>query len=225
MNRYLPDNIDDFFSGHLKNYAEEPGENIWSEIDKKLPDNKTTRRLIPAINIIGTAAILLLCIGIPFFIKDNFMKDKTTAANKKISFTSSDHKAMAGTPDQSIAANDHITANSLNKQIAISTSLQYPLMKNHPVTELLNTMNDSSEKTEHPDNLITGNIPVDDVTQSNKGNENAPASINIKLHNKHLFSLMPFFSVDHITGRFIEQYEFGNLDKDDLAGRENPDMS
>src|SRR6478609_6556133 len=97
MNRYLPDNIDDFFSGHLKNYAEEPGENIWSEIDKKLPDNKTTRRLIPPINIIGTAAILLLCIGIPFFIKDNFRKDTITAANKKISAASNDDQKVAAT--------------------------------------------------------------------------------------------------------------------------------
>src|SRR6478609_9400849 len=97
MNRYLPDNIDDFFSGHLKNYAEEPGENIWSEIDKKLPDNKTIRRLIPAIKIIGTAAMLVFCIGIPFFIKDNFMKDKTTAVNKKISAASNEDQKVAAT--------------------------------------------------------------------------------------------------------------------------------
>ena len=49
MNRYLPDNIDDFFFGQLKNYSEEPEENIWSEIEKKLSDNKITRRLLSAI--------------------------------------------------------------------------------------------------------------------------------------------------------------------------------
>jgi len=228
MNKYLPDNIDDFFSGQLKNYSEAPGENAWSEIDKRLPANKTTRRLLPAITGIGTAAMLLFCIVIPFFIKDNFMKANINiaVAGKKLSATSNDDQKVTSPPLSNTAAtNDQFTGNIVNKQTGIPTSVQNPLVVNQPVAELPNTMNDNSEKNEHPGNLVTGNLPVDYLTQSNKVNEHAPESININLHNRHLFSLIPFFSVDHITGRFIEQYAFGNLDKNDLEGRENPDMS
>ncbi len=225
MNRYLPNNIDDFFSGNLKNYSEEPGEDVWSEIDKRLSDNKTTRRLKPAIPVIGVAAMILVCLCMPFLIRDNFMHDNSMAQNKTNNHTLDNYNEPSKAFNNAAEMNDQLTGNIVNKQQVISTSIQNLLPEDHPVAVLSNNVNDNATKPEHLDNLIPGNLTINDLTQSNKVNEHAPASINIKLHNKHLFYLSPFFSVDHITGRFIEQYEFDNLDENDLAGREKPDMS
>ena len=226
MNKYLPDNIDDFFSGQLKNYSEEPEENVWSEIDKRLSENKTTRRLKPAIPVIGIAAMILVCLCMPFLIRDNFMHDNSTAQNKTNNHILNNYNKPPTISFNNITEmNDRLAGNIVNKQEVISTSMQSPLLEDHPVAELPSGVNDNATKPEHLDNLIPGNLTNDDLIQNNKVNEHAPASINIKLHSKHLFYLAPFFSVDHITGRFIEQYEFDNLDKNDLAGRENPDMS
>ncbi len=226
MNKYLPDNIDDFFSDHLKDYSEEPEENIWSEIDKRLSDNRNTKRVRPAVPFIGIAVTLLFCLGIPFFIKDNFIKNNTAAENKRISPTSNESsKVTAATLSNTPETNDHFTGNVVNKRNALSTSLQDPLAENYHVAALPNNMNDNTVKQEELHDVVPYKFSVKDLAQSNKGNEDAPASTIIKLHNKHLFTLMPFFSADHITGRFIEQYEFDNLDKNDLANREDPDMS
>jgi hypothetical protein len=227
MNKYLPDNIDDFFSGQLKNYSEEPGENVWNEIDRRLPGNKNNKRLNPAVHVLSTAAILLFCLGIPFFIKDNFMKNDTTLESKSISSAPNDtQKITAAKLSHTTSIYAHFTVNIQKKQntMLLSTLQHDHLAENYSVTVLPNNMDDDPTN-EHSDNLAPGNFSFHDLTQRNKENEHAPASINIKLHNKHLFSLTPFFSIDHITGRFIEQYEFDNLDKNDLAGREKPDMS
>src|SRR5207342_3142641 len=101
---------------HLKNYSEEPEENVWSEIDKRLSDNKSTKRIRPAIPFIGIAVMLSFCLSIPFFIKDNFMKNNTAAENKRISPTSNEsYKATIATLSNTTGTNSHFTGNVVNK--------------------------------------------------------------------------------------------------------------
>ena len=96
MNKYLPDNIDDFFSRHLENYSEEPEADVWDEIDKRLSAGKNDKRSGSRITVIGTAAILLFCLGIPFLIKDNFMHYNIVAQNKTTNHISNAyHKSPA----------------------------------------------------------------------------------------------------------------------------------
>jgi len=49
--------------------------------------------------------------------------------------------------------------------------------------------------------------------------------ITVAANKKNKFSLMPFISFDHTSGRLIEQYEFNNESAKDYAQREKPDMS
>ena len=227
MNRYLPDNIDEFFSGQLKNYSEEPGESVWNEIDKRLSADQGNKRLTPSVVIMRAAVMLLVYLSIPFLIKDNFIHHNILTQNKIISHLSNDYQKipeaiLINTPEMS----DYFKNKAVSKQGAIPASLQNSLVENYLIIKLPKNINNNSViKQPYPDGLLSHNFLKDDLTENNKVNEHAPASINIKLHSKHLFSLTPFFSVDHITGRFIEQYEFDNLDKNDLAGREKPDMS
>jgi hypothetical protein len=226
MNKYLPDNIDDFFVSRLKSYSEEPEEGVWNEIDKRLSAHQGNKRFIPGVFVMRAAAILLVYLSIPFLIKDNFMLLNIVTQNKIVNHLSNDYKkipeaVLINTPETS----DYFKNKTVSKQDALPASLQNPLAGNYSVAVLPNNMKGNLMKPEQLHELVPYKFSVEDLTQSNKGNEDAPASTTIKLHNKHLFSLMPFFSVDHITGRFIEQYEFDNLDKNDLAGRENPDMS
>ena len=44
MNKYLPDNIDEFFVSHLESYSEEPEEDVWNEIDKRLSAEQNNKR-------------------------------------------------------------------------------------------------------------------------------------------------------------------------------------
>ncbi|PWT96766.1 MAG: hypothetical protein C5B52_15075 [Bacteroidetes bacterium] len=43
--------------------------------------------------------------------------------------------------------------------------------------------------------------------------------------NGHRFTLIPYFTFDHNTGRFEEVYEFHDQNKNELLERENPDIS
>ena len=137
-----------------------------------------------------------------------------------------DNKSPGVAFNNVLQTDNYFSGKVANKQNIISGSLQNPLKENYPVSRLPNNINNNPViKPEHMHDLYPYDIPINNSTQSNNPNEYAPASTIIKLHNKHFFSLMPFFSADHITGRFIEQYEFDNLDKNDLANREKPDMS
>src|SRR5204862_1601531 len=46
-----------------------------------------------------------------------------------------------------------------------------------------------------------------------------------KKERTHRFSIIPFFSIDHISARLQEQYEYGDQDESDYTKREKPDMS
>ena len=65
----------------------------------------------------------------------------------------------------------------------------------------------------------------DGLISEPKSSAKKAKSTTIKFSGKHNFSVSPFFSFDHITGRLIEQYEFDNADKNDYRRREKADMS
>lgn len=227
MNKYLPDNIDDFFSSRLKNYSEEPDQNIWNEIDKKLSVSKKNGNATSRTSISGSIAIILLCLCIPFFIKDNLMHHNSTEQNKTHKHTSDDYnKAPAIVFNNTVEMNDRFTDNIVNNQETISTSTRNHLPEHYSVAiSRSNISSNTGTNLVRLHDFIPHDTFVIDSGQNKKTGEYSSSSTIVKLRNKHVFSLMPFFSADHITGRFIEQYEFDNLDENDLANREKPDMS
>jgi hypothetical protein len=225
MNKYLPDNIDDFFSSRLKDYSEKPEENIWNEIDKNLPNNEKSKPLLGKITVSGTAAILLVCLCMPFSIKDNFIHRNSIMQNKAINHIPGNFlRSSPAVFDNIIKANHQLSNKPANKN-AITASLQIALKENYFNAAFANNINSKKGINSEHSYSFSNNFFTNDSMQGNKLNEYAPTSTIIKLHSKHLFSLTPFFSFDHITGRFIEQYEFDNLDENDLANREKPDVS
>lgn len=81
------------------------------------------------------------------------------------------------------------------------------------------------KKQENPKGLVPQVFFNDSLIFVNKPSAEKAASTIIKLHNKNNISISPFFSFDHISGRFIEQYEFDNATKNDYTKREKPDPS
>jgi hypothetical protein len=225
MNKYLSDNIDDFFSSRLKNYSEEPDQNIWNEIDKNLSVSKKNGSAIFRTSISGSIAIILFCLCTPFFIKDNLMHHNGTAQNKTHKHTSNDYnKAPAIVFNNTVKINDRFTGNIVNNQE--TKSIRNPLPKDYSVAILpSNVSSNAGTNLERLHDFVPHDFFIIDSGQNKELSEYSSSSTIVKLRNKHVFSLMPFFSADHITGRFIEQYKFDNLDKNDLAGREKPDMS
>src|SRR6478609_7379325 len=88
MDKYLPDNIDDFFASNLGKLSEEPDDNVWDEIDKRLSRDKNNKHLKSSIQVIGETAIFLFCICMPYFISDSFMNDDAITKNYGIRYKS-----------------------------------------------------------------------------------------------------------------------------------------
>jgi hypothetical protein len=74
-------------------------------------------------------------------------------------------------------------------------------------------------------NLTAQNFFTNNLMLQNKSTSEKTKSILIKIPKQHNITISPFFSFDHISGRFIEEYEFDHTDKSDYQQRENADMS
>src|SRR5690348_11894428 len=68
MNRNLPNDIDKFFSDRLGNYSEEPANEIWSEIDKKLTEKERNKAAWSWCAIISASAIIVIGFLLPYFL-------------------------------------------------------------------------------------------------------------------------------------------------------------
>ncbi|MEP6466294.1 MAG: outer membrane beta-barrel protein, partial [Parafilimonas sp.] len=93
-----------------------------------------------------------------------------------------------------------------------------------PVLNNLNEYN-NDKNLEASIYLTTQNLLNNELGLKEKSGAEKTASVVIKLPKKHAIVISPFFSFDHISGRFIEQYEFDNETKNDYSKREKPDVS
>ncbi len=236
MNKNLHDDIDAFFLDNLKEYAEAPAEAVWSEINKKLslkkeePKGHTWK-----IFSLGAAAVVV-CLLIPFILNDVFVIQKPKDA-KSVNLKLNAH--VKTQPYSIINHNKNFIATSSGKdllkvtepaiddEIKGSSTKKYSLLKtDDTITSLIGLSSFDKLPTKPIEPFITSkaalvnNAAPDNKTLSNKTTK------EISLHfKKHDVELIPFFSFDHISGRFIEQYEFDNEHKNDYEKREKPDVS
>ena len=237
MNKHLPNKTDDFFLQQLKDYGEEPSKNIWSAIDKRLTEQENAKPLKFTLITLLKAAALMLLLLTPLLLIDSSMKQKEITKQTMNNNVHRQIKVDNYAPGINYTSNSNIipAIKTLNNKVIVPvigksySSVSNLSKRDFSIAEMhrsnyLNKLvadNKQKELSEiHPLNIFKN-----DSSKNNSANESKVASIKIKLPNKHGFYIMPFFSADHISGRFIEQYEFDNLSKNDYDKRESPDMS
>jgi hypothetical protein len=230
MDKNLLNNTDRFFLDHLENYSEEPGKQVWEAIDKRLSEKENTRRAIFGLKTLSISALIIFCLSIPFLLPDTISfralrPNEKTINQKPVTYNNASHHKPGESSEGIKELNNNAPVVFENKNMSLSNSF---LQKDFPVTEitLWNSLNSQVGKNaEQPGNLHEMQLFFDAHSTKNKTVADQATSTTIHLPNKHEFSIMPFFSIDHISGRFIEQYEFDNQTEDDYSKREKPDMS
>lgn len=231
MNKNLLHKTDKFFLDRLADYVEEPGEHVWEAIEKRLSEKETNKPAISGFTVLSVSALILICLSLPFLLIDpassrHFYSEKkivdqnTIADNKAYDHTSAEFVA----PIKKLNSNTAVASEN-DQNIPFMNS---PVEKKFPISAItpLNSSNDQVVyNTTQLNNFHQMQFLSGDNDSKNNIVADKPASIIIQLPKKHVFSIIPFFSVDHISGRFIEQYEFDNLTINDYSKREKPDLS
>ncbi len=231
MKKNLHDDIDDFFSDRLKHYTEEPGESMWPVIDKRLSENVKNKPASSKPAILSVAAVIAVCLLTPFLLVDLHMNNQVFTKNSIDKKTGNPLSAPVYLPNNLLAHTNNIKSDYIN----VIPNNQNNIYLNKPAGQ------DLSVAETHFQYNKTGFIKNDQqqllncfngltffdkqLIMENKTAEKNTASTTIRLSEKHGISIIPFFSADHISGRFIEQYEFDHEDEKDYQHREKPDFS
>ena len=233
MNRNLPENIDDFFLDNLQHYDEEPDENTWRKIEQQLP----VKKQFATIKYLSVAAAIFICISFPYLLSDPFNKTKNVnVKNTSYQITNIQQASADITTAKGNENNREIQ--TIKKDGDLILSLHHQLSGIDVTTfdkqkfEIDNIGNRQALNSYHL-NRNAGLLPFITFQNNIKDSNNLLNKTalykdevkSIKLPNQHHFTIIPFFSFDHISGRFIEQYEFDNDDKDVYGAREKPDIS
>ncbi|MBV9963088.1 MAG: outer membrane beta-barrel protein [Parafilimonas sp.] len=240
MDKNLPDNIDKFFLDNLQDFGEEPINDIWTEIDKRLPEQQQKEKSF-AWKMLGlSTAAVLIGLLLPFILNDVFLHPKKY--NEKYVGNKTDHLIVK--PDKSVSNHDHLTTGGFKNFFSrkfennidgirsldnVSNIFHKHFFKNadsiaivsnlfFPDISRLNQFDPSTNK-------LRESVVNDDIASFNQNPSNTTSNVISLSINKQKVEVIPFFSVDHISGRFIEQYEFDHEDKNDYNNREKPDMS
>jgi hypothetical protein len=229
MDKHLPDNIDNFFADNLKNYAEAPGKQTWAEIDKRLSEIEKNKKGLPALTILSAAAIIIVYLLLPFLLVNPYLHKQQLLKDQSVSKKFIENTTMNNDELSNTFKNKNIN-NRLNVQNDEANVLDhYKSQQNFSIAglPLFNSLNQITAEDEHVKfkGLPFQNIFIDSSVSKNLSRNKRAASTIVKLSEKINFSISPFFSFDHISGRFIEQYEFDNADKNDYRQREKADMS
>ncbi len=232
MNKNLLHKTDKFFLERLKNHVEAPREHVWEALERKLSEKEANKPAISRFTALSVSTLIILCLSLPFLLIDPASSRHYYYSEKKIidQNTITDNKAYDHTSAESVKSIEKLNnsktvtpENDQNIHAADSTT-----EKDFPVAVIgsLNSLNNQVVyNTTQLNNFHQMQFLSSDNDSKNKIAANKPASTVIQLPEKHVFSVMPFFSIDHISGRFIEQYEFDNLTVNDYSKREKPDMS
>ncbi|MEP6683091.1 MAG: hypothetical protein ABJA35_07520 [Parafilimonas sp.] len=229
MDRHLPNDIDNFFLEHFKNYAEEPEEDVWSGIEKRLTQAEVKKRF-SIVQIISAACFITIFLLLSFLLVNPYhiytFSEKISKSKIINQLVFENHKNAFVTSAQTKKANI-INSNAnetLNIQLPYSFQQHDFSIIKMPVLNNLNEYN-NDKNLKASIYLTTQNLLNNELGLKEKSGAEKTASVVIKLLKKHAFVISPFFSFDHISGRFIEQYEFDNETKNDYSKRENPDLS
>jgi hypothetical protein len=230
MNKNLLHKTDKFFLNSLKDHVEEPSEHVWEAIEKRLSQKEKNKPAVAHLAVLSIATLLMLCLSVPFLLVDSTSawhyseketgKQKTVADNKIYNHTLNQFAIPAERPIYPVS----VTQGSDQHVQAIN----YPLDKDlslAAITPINNLNKHITVDVMQPNNFQEIHFPNNDNSSNDKITAGKSTSTIVRLSGKHTFSIMPFFSVDHISGRFIEQYEFDNLTMNDYSKREKPDMS
>jgi hypothetical protein len=228
MDKNLPDNIDKLFVSQLDGYAEEPAKNIWDEIDKKLSEKEKIKTRHARFKIL-IAAVILPCLLTPFLLVDSSLHQTHLSGKKLIN---QDVKNRSLIPGNAIEIFKQ-TKNKSDKNLEIPVNNKNILLNRISqqdfsivVSSLQNLNNYKQENKLQPLYALHAlDIFTDSLRIPNNVATNKTTSAIVTLSKNHGFSLKPFFSFDHISGRFVEQYEFDNAGKNDYSKREKPDAS
>jgi hypothetical protein len=235
MNKDLPNNIDNFFTSHLKDYVEDPGDNIWMAIDEKLSEKEKKNKIFNRNKVLNAAAILV-CVIIPFSLS------KLSLPQQSISKKSVNQQINNPNQTKKIAEKNYSNLNAntiVHQDVSLirqegSNTLNNPRVRYNVSNAdyYISPINDFSflnqivyPQNNHPSKNICQQLQFNNIATSNQTSQ-SELSTTISLHSyKHSWELVPFFSADHISGRFIEQYEYDHADKSDYVKREKPDAS
>ena len=230
MDKHLPDKIDSFFADNLKNYSEEPGKQSWAEIDKRLSEIEQNKKSLPMLTILSAAAIIVACLLLPFLLVNPYLHKQQLLEDKSVIKKVIENNTM----NSDELSNTLINKKNINSRLNIQSdeanalyhykSQQIFSIAETPVFNSLNQINAEDEHLKFK-GLPFKNIFIDSSVSKNISRNKKAALTIVKLSEKNNFSISPFFSFDHISGRFIEQYEFDNADKNDYRQREKADMS
>jgi hypothetical protein len=230
MNKNLLHKTDKFFLDRLEDHAEEPSEHVWTAIEKRLSEKEKNKPAVGGYTFFSIAALIMICLSVPFLLADSTFTQHYYAKKEAVKQKplANNNMTYDHTPDRSsISFEKPIYSGTQESDQHIQT-VNYPLEKGFSLAAIkpMNNLNAHViDNTLQPNNFREMQFFSSNNISNNKTAENKSVSTIIRLPEKHTFSIMPFFSVDHISGRFIEQYEFDNLSVDDYNKREKPDLS
>ena len=237
MNKNLHDDIDDYFRKHLNNYSEEPAYDIWQQIDKRLPLSKTKNRYFSWVRMLA-AAVMIGGLLAPFYL-GNDKGFKQLQVSHSSAVIRKKNNQIITTPARNI-----VTENNREKELAVykiqgnkksynnssgenkTGSIYYNITQQPLDLAEVRNFNLESPLLVN-EKLLLQRMPFFDTIDTNHIiKRNVDVAINKSKHlKKQRFSILPFVSADHISGRFIEQYKYDNADKQDYTDREKPEPS
>ncbi|HEY6976455.1 MAG TPA: hypothetical protein VH396_09195 [Chitinophagaceae bacterium] len=240
MNKNLQD-IDHLFLWGLKDYKEDPPENTWQQIDNDLNRKDAENYKAKYRSLCRTlSCLILVCM---FFFLGDVLQFAFHFSGRNGSSIPSSNKSISKTGERSITT---LKQQQANKSLrAIPTYLLKTTNKISKAEYSDDIFLHNNSISFDADNILISSLPQAVAINSEGGNyfpfispgsltKNAAVnnfnlqnqSAALKLDKKeHRFSIAPFFSVDHISARLQEQYEYDDQDESDFTKREKPDMS
>jgi hypothetical protein len=241
MNKNLQD-IDHLFLRVLKDYKEDPPENIWQQIDNDLnrkdAENyktkyKSLRRTLSCVILMCMFFLLGDVLQFAFYNSPGNERGNIPSSNKNTLRTIDhnittieplqDNEGLKDNPTYISKPTNEISKREYSNDISLHSGLNSfdvnkILVSSLPVTA---TINQEADNTPF---IAPGSLKKN-IAFKNFQNQSATTLKQNKKERIHRFSIMPFFSVDHISARLQEQYEYDDQDESDFIKREKPDMS
>lgn len=242
MNKNIHD-IDNYFKEQLQQYEEEPPSSIWGKIDNDLNRAEAAfyKRKYVALRKSLMLAACMLCslfvvdvlqkenihfpgvysetkhepahplLGNPSLDVNNIINPPVTATEEEAAFTGSEGKSSQNA-FQDISFSDYKTSRNVDtvESLTITRKIEMGLADNFSTSQNLAE-------------LITDEHRF--VKSTANTNELSDPTHTKNKNNTHSFYLVPFISLDHLSGRFEQEYEYGDQDEHDVTKREKADLS
>jgi hypothetical protein len=242
MKKNLQD-IDFIFNQSLKDYEEEPPEYTWQEIENHLnrKDAEQYRARYQSLQKTFICAMFVcasLVAGdiIQFSINNpvRYKVDKFSSVDKKNLKKINPDNNGANSPfakkskTENFADNLKGTNATKARDYNDNSSFIDPLNYHNRIKDvLIASVRSKASVTGSVDlpAFIAPNALNKGISFNNIENQSTALLKQNRVKRKHVFYIIPFFSLDHITGRLQEQYEYDDQDASDYTKREKPDVS